>query len=129
MINMTESEINEKWSAFTEIHSGLTGMIILDKSGKILNQYGDSFASEEECSGIMNSWLGENSAFHIGVDRYVILKREPIQLVCTNRSKNLGIIGSISKSGKYGIVQMLPECSTSPLVLSIEFNRWIWEIV
>jgi hypothetical protein len=127
---MTAEKINEGWAKFSTDYADLVGMVVVDKDAKILHSNGEVFVTEAEAATALESWLAEVAKpFEISKGRFVPLKNDPLQFVCTNKSDNLSLVGSVTQKGNYGLLLIGAGNKVGMLPMSVEFSRFIWELI
>ena len=124
---MAYDKLEAAWRAFQDDHPGTSEISVISKEGEILYSSGDAAFTAEEAVLIRKAWTGEESAIHVDGKRFVILKREEIQLVGINKSDNLTLLGSVGQSGNYTAAILGPNAGGSAIQLSVDFNRAVWE--
>jgi hypothetical protein len=126
---MSSEQQKQEWDKFSSAYTGLIGAMVMTKDGTILQTYGEAFATEAENKIILEAWLAEIlKPFVIGKGRFVALKNDPLQFVCTNKTDNLSMVGSTTKKGNYCLLLVGPANNLGMLPMSVEFSRWVWEL-
>lgn len=126
---MSSEQLLEEWNKFSTSYNGLVGFVCINKEGGILQTFAEVFATEQETKMILESWLAEISKpFTIAKGRFVPLKNDPLQFVCTNKTDNLSLVGSITKKGNYCLLLIGPSNTMGMLPMSVELSRWVWEL-
>ena len=118
--NRIVDELNE--------YIGVEEVFLLNTDGDIIFTHGDYSISPEEAKNLLNSWKNKESSISYQNCRFVLIKKEEIQLAGKNTVDNKGnIAGSVTNEGDYLLAHIAKETDIILLEWSILVNKLAWD--
>lgn len=126
---MDSNTISTAFKGFQTQNPGFTHLVVLSYEGDILYSSEPNYISPEEAKHVMETWFHNGPAVELGSLRFAVLKWDELQFAARNVATKAGLVGSKTKSGKYAIVKLAPDCPMAILQASIVVNRWSWSVI
>jgi hypothetical protein len=126
---METDAITTAFKTFQTQNPGFTHLLVLSRDGDILYSSEPNFITPDEAKHVMDTWQHNGPAVELGPLRFAVLKWDELQFAAKNVATKAGLVGSKTKSGKYAMVKLAPDCPTAILQASIIVNRWSWSVI
>ena len=123
---MDEEKFNRIVEDLNE-YRGLEEVFLLSSDGDVIFIHGNYVISPEEARNLLNSWKNQEGSISYQNCRYVLIKKEELQLAAKNTVNNKGnIAGSITNEGDYLIAHIAKDTDIILLEWSILVNKLAW---